>query len=276
MKKHLTSKEKVIGYYDENGKFVTQYIIKPGSLSYRDVNSKNKPKDADLQNITRAGIVPYYIYNKKVYYEFFIDFNYQQITDAGGKIDYRKDGNNILHTAKREYEEESLNVISYSYLDTENVVFLISLIDNTLIILMKIYKPINLIRIRDNYRKDYENKVTEELKKAKQNLVSIENSFLIWITDEILRELSFEKGYCSTNIRLPPDDVNFIKTSYVEFLDKIEKERNEIKLSKKSPKTPPKGYCNEEILLNGYYPTIYSVIRNILNAVYRFECSLIE
>jgi len=73
---------------------------------------KVKELDVQIFRPIRAGIVPVVDLFGEKYYCFGVDHKYQEITDFGGGIRYKRD-ENVLYGALREFSEESLGIFGY-------------------------------------------------------------------------------------------------------------------------------------------------------------------
>lgn len=71
----------------------------------------------------RAGIIPYTIFNGKVYFGFGIDTRTSELTDFGGGV--QKQDKTPINTAIREFREESLGIFDPLWLDDLNGQYLI-------------------------------------------------------------------------------------------------------------------------------------------------------
>lgn len=104
--------------------------------------------DWDEYKPTRAGILVYSIVNNRIHIGMGIDSRFKELTDFGGGIKYRKDGN-ALNAAMREFFEETLYVFNPAELDSlEDCTIIYNAY--TCVILVQIHEDIH--RISTLYR----------------------------------------------------------------------------------------------------------------------------
>src|SRR3990167_5239470 len=122
----------------------------------------------------RAGIIPIIDDDNDRYYVFGIDRKYDQLTDFGGGVSYRKDGN-ALNGARREFKEETLDSFP-EIIDEDFRESTVSRDKNTLIIFLP-FKNITIDEVTERFREN----LTE----------TSEVSNIVWLTSsQIKRELN--------------------------------------------------------------------------------------
>lgn len=138
------------------------------SGSIKMVNVKNFNGNIRL---TRSGVILYTYHNNKLYFGFGVDKVYNEFSDFGGKIE---SGENVIETAIRELNEESLGLFQLTKKDIDDSLMLYN--DNMAIIFVKF--DADVLTINDDFQR--------LLTKAKKYEVKA----IVWLSyDELQQEI---------------------------------------------------------------------------------------
>lgn len=207
--------------------------------------------------ILRSGVVPYAMIGGLRYFAFFIDAKYHEITDGGGGV-HR--GLDFLEEGLRELKEESLGVLDYTSLAPS-----IRDVGTTLVgtiqgrrtamtffeIQIASLRVLQVMMVR--YRRLYQKRRIEQACGEWVDPKTMENSFLLWMAEPDLKELSLEK-----------------KVSLDSFTAKLifATSLPERPLLLKAPLFGSKQKVES-------YPRLYDVVRDILRSAFNSAPSLV-
>lgn len=158
-------------------------LINNTSLSYCETNDIYK-----LRSLKRISIVPYYIKNNTIYYFLCVDSDYGMLTDPGGTIE---NGEDPISAATRELYEESMGI--FDYRSNQSIDFIknnsTAIYNNKMAIIfqyIEVESPDDLCYI---FRERYEEKLLDKNTPS----TSLENSYLLWISQNDLKLLCNDK-----------------------------------------------------------------------------------
>lgn len=156
--------------------------------------------NVELKSQYRAGIIPYFLRNDKIYFCLGIDTEYETVTDFGGHV---KLDESIINAGIREYKEESLDI--FPDVTVDELMECPCLYDNNNLIMFT--------RIDDDVEK-YNMKFVKNIMSLNQNNISYEVSNIVWLELEDLKNCLL--GYSQLKIytkvyKLLADHLNILE-----------------------------------------------------------------
>ncbi len=166
----------------------------------------------DSKLFSRAGVIPYYKNEGVIWYAMFIDAQYHTLTDGGGGVGPFE---NPFKAAFRELNEESMGIFNFT---SRKIVKLIAsssqcIYDaHTLLIFEEIHltNKSEMGRLSRKFRHAYEEAKLEEARGKVVDPITIENCFLVWISDTALKGVVFQDGVCNSTIPMDAEMADYI------------------------------------------------------------------